>query len=990
MLLTVRPGTKDLDLDDSTRVERVEREADYRHSIVAYIPAKREKYMKKHKSSTLLVSTLQAIRKSFQSKIPGFKGDDLRLYLVPTMYDVYEGRQGAGVRISITDVNNTERVITSMKISDKRRSGLQFLQLDPTTIAIHMDVKPVEIPAFGRYTVSVKNRTLMKKPKTFYEVYDFSNVDKIRMALREGHTKRVVMKIPCYSPSSAVSIGNLRLPSTEIQLLVEVQSPKRFGEEMTCVLVGARVICSAHTDAHSALYTQNVHLEDNPAYDVSRAARLTAEVDRGIKDRPSSSAASAHSGVTDTIQSVLSQFLAKANGGSAPSFSWSVSHHDQVVFSHRGLDRRNIGHVGEVLFGVAALRAANGVSPSAWSDMNLLTQHGLEKLLIKAEKKQILVALQELYRPHGRIPSVLELLTHTSGLPQLGSIDAEFDLETLMQVLPGSDQSAQLAKLKEDSAARLAHVLRERVHLIAPPGSLVHFSPLGIAVLSHCFPNLQSATRNLFSELGMDATRIIDGQDSIKGPDDSVHRVTNCTYSTTNDLARFIACIEKANQDPSAHPYLAHSMVPCYRIADHGRNGLHSICNGGMENVTIRLALKDCASTKKADKVSLNAFFKFGERAGEGTTVLCWIPGLHTGLALHVELPMHRLFNMSHKDVGYGRGRLNKAFKPKHLIKMLVQKVSSALTAERGACFSLDQEADYAYSITPKIPPRYSEYTARCANTTDHPEGEIKRLVESSELFQKGVDFYPLFQARTEIRNAISSQPASMRVDDDSVFASMKGIRILKKKIKLASGVKEIYLLEDRNTKEAVQLVFDKDAELRVGVSAAKSLNIHRGMFRKVSVHHSGDVAEHVAIHVVQLGPDQKIVGLHHRGCLYVSKLALLDMKRDAESHRMAAERRRIEGQRMSVNSKYFLWNMTDSIGASMHEKQKPIEAGFGAGLVAGGALGLATGAVAGAALASRPVYYAPPAYPYYYPPGYWRRRRPVYAYPAPGPVVYY
>jgi hypothetical protein len=991
MLLTVKPTRA----DSRVLVEKPEREADYRDDIAAYIPAKREKYLKKHKS-TLLLSTLAALRKAFQSKISGAKGDDLRLYLVPTVYDVYDGRDGVGVDFSITDPTDVDRVFAKLTLSDSKRSDLQFLQLDPTTLAVHIKTDPVRIPSFGRYCIGVHNRSLFKKKKVFHEVYDFEEVDQIRLALREGQTRRVVMKIPCYSSSSAVRIANLRLPSTEIQLLVEVSGSEDLSSDgkFACTLVGARVVCSVHTDAHATLYTNRVQLEDHPTFDAGRAARTVSEIDRSIKDRPTiGSAAAAHSGgVTEVVQQTLNQILTKANDGVAPNFSWSVSHHDQVVFSHRGLDRHNVGHVGEVLFGVVALRAANGVSPTVWSDMNLCTPHGFEKLLRKAGKDKLHEALKELYSPHGRLPSVLELLTHASGLPQVGSIDAEVDIAVLEKLLPGSGR-VPVDLLAKDPEARLTHVLSERVQLIAAPGSVVHFSNLGIAILAECFPHLPSTMKKFFSELGMDATRIVDAQDdSRSSPDDSVHRVTNCTYSTTNDLARFIACIEKANQDPTAHSYLAHSMVPCYRIADHGRNGLHSICNGGMENCTIRLALKQCKGAAKAEKVSLNAFFKFGERSGEGSTILCWIPGIHTGLALHADVSIHRLFSKSHKDIGYGRGREKKIFKPKHLIKMLVQKVASALSLERGSCFDLDQEADYAYSITPKIPPRYSEYAARCANATDLPEGELKNLLERSELFQKGVEFYPLFQAQSEIQRAFEGQPASARIGEESIFKRMNPIRIFKKAFKSVQGTREVYLLEDKHAKESSQLVYDRDVELRVGKLAAKSLKLHRGGFRKVSAHHSGDLAEHVALHVIEMSPDQRRVGLQHRGCLYVSKLAILEIKSDIENHRIARERLRIEGERSAVNSKYFIWNVAGDSSAqigtgidSAVKNQKPIEAGFGAGLLAGGALGLATGAVAGAALARpHPYYYygyPPPAYPYYVPPPYWKRRRPVVVY---------
>lgn len=975
MLLTVAPKRSSLLAADNGAAEV---EYDYRDGIEYYLPEKRRKYLNRGNTS-LLVATVQALKKSFKSRIRGSSRDDLRLYLLPSLYDVYSGEKGSHFKIAFTDVNDASRVLAKFHISEKSRERLTFLAKDANTLAVHLNCEPTEIPSLGRYVLSAKSSSLQFKKK-FFEVYDFNDIHALKTVLREGQTKQVVIQIPCYSASAAAQISKLGLPATEIQLMVDVTADSRSEigystRNLKCTVVGARVLCSLQAESHSTIFSHRVHLNDHPTYSVSRATRLMTVVDKSLSASP----ASASSGITDTINSVVAGYLSRANGGQVPQFSWSVTHLDKVVLSHRGLDRYNVGQIGEVPFGLAVLRAANGVSPSNWSDLNLCAPAGLEKLLHKAGAHKVLAALKSLYSGCGRIPSVLELLTHSAGLPQLSSVDADVDFDLLERILPGSASGP----LSDDRETRFARVLSERVHLIAPPGCVVHFSSLGYAVLSYCFANLPQTLKNLFSELGMDSTRLERPQPSDQDPcypDDPTNLVSNCTTSTTNDLCRYLACVEKANIDPCAHPFLAHSMVPCYLASDYGRGGMHSVCNGGMESCVVKLRLANCASAKKAEKVSLNVFFKFGERAGVNSTLLVWIPGLHTGLALCSASSFRGVFGRSKEEMGYGKCT-KKPFSAKHLIKSLLQQACSALSRERGSCFDLDQEADLAYSITPKLPPRYSEYAQRCSKLPDHPEGALEGLLTKSSLFtEDGVAFYPLYQSVSEIKRKVYSVPASVQVNVDSVFERLKGIRIFRKK----HQEKDLFFIHDGQNDEVTQLVYDKETEIRVGLAAAQAKQLHRGSLRKLSVHRSGDVAEHVTFHILSDILPDKLLGIQHRGCLYVSKRALQDVKISFDKQRLLEEETRIQSTRTAVDSKYFPWNLP--IGNNIAEKQKPIEASAGAVLGAG-ALGLGVGALAGAAIASsaRPyAYYPPPPYPYYY----YRRPRPVYV--APAPVYYY
>jgi hypothetical protein len=263
----------------------------------------------------------------------------------------------------------------------------------------------------------------------------------------------------------------------------------------------------------------------------------------------------------------------------------------------------------------------------------------------------------------------------------------------------------------------------------------------------------------------------------------------------------------------------------------------------------------------------------------------------------------------------------------------------------------------------------------------NEPDGALKNLLETSPLFKdSGVEFYPLFQAHQEIRRQLATLPAGVSLREEVMFAKMSPIRIYKEKKQ-----KEIYVLDDKYTHENVHLVYDKDVEIRVGRAHAEKLGLHRGALRRISVHHSGDLAEHVTFHVIQLGKD-KIVGVHHRGCIYVSKLALLEVRNALEQERDAEAKRRRDGTRDSVNSKFFLWNVAENqegISTDVNAlagKQQPIERGFGFG--GGLLLGAGVGALAGATLARPYAYYPPPAYPYYY-------RRPYGYYPPPPPLYY-
>lgn len=976
MFLTAKPGSVAVLTGAAStpmQQENAESDIDYRQSVSLYVPYKREAFMRHHKLN-LLDATVEAIKKA-QMRVMDADSSDLRLFLLTALHDVYYGKKRSKVTVALHSGSDSERKLVRFQVTDANRDALQFLTKDADGFSVSLSCTPTAIPSMGYYSMNIKSESLQTKHK-YREMYDLHSVHALRAALRDGVTKRAVIKIPCYTPSAASTIANLGLPATELHLLVNVSagavSDDLQTSDLKCVLVGARFVCMAQADAHQLLYTKSAYFEDNHAFtapDPVLASPAPAAA------ATSSSASSPLGNVAQTITTLLDQYLQKGTG-SGVSFSWSVAHRDQVVFSHRGLDQHAIGQVGEVFVGLAGIRAAYSVSPSTWTDMHLMTAQGTEKLLIQSGSQRVLQALRRLYTGKRRIPTILELLTHTSGLPHLSSIDAEVDANLLQALLPVGDGSNK-QEPDQDRVGRFAKLLEERTTLVAGPGEVVHHSALGYAVLGHCLPNLASTLKNIFEEFGMGSSRIDREHIHADYPGDDTYYLSNCGVSTTNDLARFLASVEKSTRDPNVHPLLANALMPCYLTVDYGKAGLHSICNGGMESCTIRLRLaKHCQTAKSSERVSLNVFFKFGERPGQGSTMMVWIPGLHTGIAFSFKGLIKDLFGKKHCDMGYGKKSKDKQFQAKHLIKALVEHAAAALAEERGPWFDLDRQADVTYSLTPKLPPNYLEYRTRCSTGVDVPESPWNEILENSALFKgDGTPFYPLFHAYGEVRRQVSAVPVSVQVSDDAVLKNLQFIRITKKQV---DNNKSVYMLEDSQTGELSQLVYDKTIKIQAGRAAAEALNMAQGGFRRVSPYRRGDLGEAVTIHILP----NKILGVQHRGCVYVSRSAVLDFKTQLSNERVNQERNRLQSNQESVSQKYYFWKaiQSDISGADAAGKQKPIEASAGA-VVGAGLLGLGVGAVAGAALARpRPYYYyppPPPPAPYYYPYYPYRRRRP-------------
>lgn len=965
------------------KLESPESEVNPRQSVIHYVPYKRDIYMKRNRLN-ILEATIQAIKSSFK-RVDDADTSDLRLAILSSIHDVYYGKKKSKVVLALSSPTDSRKILVKFDMRDSNRDKFHFHTPNSDSFVVNLDCKPTEIPSMGYYNLRLRSETLNVK-QAYHEMYDLHNVHGLKTVMTERSTRRAIIKIPCYSPSSAAQIANMGLPATELHLLVDLTASEQAQPEITsglkCTLVGARFVCMAQADAHQLLYTKEAQFEDHPTY----VKRPHNHQQHQKLASPPAVRNSEYASIAQMITNQIEQFLIKssASAGQSVPFSWSVSHHDQVVFSHRGLDTHTIGQIGEVFVGLAAIRAANGVAPSLWSDMNLVTPAGLEKLLIKAGHTTLLAGLKALYgkTEKKRLPSVKELLTHTAGLPNLASIDADVDLKYLETLLPGPSSVAGL-ELPKDRESRLARVLSERVHLVANPGEVVEFSSLGYAIVNYCFANLSSTMRKLFDEFGMGATSLSDNTSGSADsrseyPDDDTYHASNCTVSTTNDLARYIAGIEKSVADPNAHPLLAASLMPEYLATDYGKAGLHSVCAGGMENCTLRIKLKQCKSASHADRVSLVVFFKLGERPGKSSSLLVWIPGLHTGIALSFSASLSDLFGKSHADLGYGKKSSTKTFQAKHLIKSLLQSSSSALALERGACFDIDRVADTAYAATPKLPPSYREYAMRCSQTSESAEGAWEQLLETSSLFKgEGSQFYPLVQASAEVKRTVLGAAPSIQVADEVVFKQLNSIRISKKKLK--HGNRTGLFLEDSQSKELTQLMYDKNIKVVLGQAVAEKVGLSVGGFRRVSTHRRGDLSEVVTIHVLP----NKVFGVNHRGCIYVSRAAVLDMKAEAESMRESSERLRVQTNQDNVSQKYYFWK---SIESNISDKQEKIGAGAGA-VVGAGLLGLGVGAIAGASLA-RPAYYAPPppyayypppAYPagYYYGPRHYRRGHP-------------
>lgn len=928
----------------------------YRDDLALYVEHKKKRYrLRDHLSDK--DAGIKAVARS-QEQMHDSGRDDLKIYAVQVVQECFDKSDGSYFRVKIFGREGKDR-LADVCVGGKGSpsGGVIFTAVSSSSRSIHLPCA-CAVPSLGKLECLVKSGLTGARRK-FVLFYDLHQVHANASAIGMGKEGIVSAIVPLYSPSSVDIIVKGRIPCAEIRMIVAVVgtgTDQVVAETADQVLrlTGIDLVIHDELDVHHAYYTRGASIEQNRTFNPVHARRMRLWPGRSSAARTT---LSANAGNIGEVDSTIASFM-----GPGATFSWSVSHMNEVVLSKNGLSEWCMGHVGDLMFSLLAIRAAHGISPTVCSDTNLCDPSGLERLLTKAGRLDVYEALKSLYIDRcGRTPSVLQLVTHTSGLPAHASMDARIDILALEKVLSTSASAKRCASSEEPCGGGiplLCRLLRERVDLVGEPGSVYHPSPLGLSVLACCFPNLASCMREIFSEMSMESSHT---RTSGLSPYDDSYPVSSCVWSTSNDMARYVCCIEKSCVDACAHPYLGLSMVPMYSVGCSGsRTHSHSITYGGWESTTVKIRVRN-NSDGESTKISVGVFFKIGEsRSALKTcgTMLVWVPGLHVGFSLCHDMPLRELFSRTHKAMKYGKLSETKKFRAKHLIKSVVRQICATM----GSKVEVDFFTDLGFSQTPRYPPHMFEFEKRCGGISLQPQGPWQKTLCEAKVFVgkkgRGKRFYPLFQSSCMIRETL------MRGETPPVKEIMAGVDHVRVYQTDHRG-KRTWVVEDSQLRKVIQLGFDPSYKHLYGSSLLAAEGLGDGAFRLASNGRPGGYDEHLVVTVLP----GKTIGVLYRGCLYVSKGTLAE---HMEYQKTVVHKQKfyIHQAKMESETKEFFWKKPQPAPASPVALPRPDEKKIEGSSTAGWAVGAGLLGFGLGASMPRPYYYYPPPPPpswYYY-----------------------
>jgi hypothetical protein len=694
MLDYVVPGGRAAEEDRALLTYEAERErsrtADM-DSVVDYLPVMRNRYVRQDNLS-LLQATVRAIQQA-QDKLDDADRGDLRLFLLPAMRDAQQA--DVKLSVSITDLEDRDQARASSS-----GTSTQVQQADSQHYAVELPVtkaaKTEQLPRLGRYVITVQERD--KRQRVVTGLYDLGDTT-VSQEDRHG-----VYRIPLFDPSVAALITTHQLPALYLELHL---GP---GNVLQTTFLSASLLGNP----------RQVHLAHN--YGVAGAGYPQAPGYGGKLPRISL-AESAAQGFHANLKSYLSK-VPTADGKPLRVAS-SLSYHGQTVNELNAQESWRVGEAGDLLLALAVIRAL-GDSGSESIERALHNSDNLRRLLEATGSHQVIRGLQQLYQ-HQSLPTLHQLITHTSGLPNYGSLDALFFPEGLDILLPSSNKNPELNH-------PLAKQLAERTTLVAEPGSLVHPSLLGYAVLMHCVPNPVQSFRALFSEFGMVDSKLERHSGAREFTPHSI-------VTTAGDMGRFLAAIERSTRSSDAHRHLGYTVVGAYMA---GRRS--GITHGGWNVSSVKIPVPAAAAGGQR-KLRLAVLHKIGHDE-QGGTILLWVPGLHVGSAAHFNVHPGQLFRQTKKQAGHGRLGDKKLFQGRHLVKVLIRDAVS-LFAQAGA-LDVDRTADALHAAPLPYPPHYSSHLAHCRALPDVPEegSAFQETLGSVRQFDgDGTRFYPLMRA---------------------------------------------------------------------------------------------------------------------------------------------------------------------------------------------------------------------------------------------------
>lgn len=804
----------------------------------------------------------------------------------------------------------------------------------------------MEIPARGTLEISSRNAAGTGMRGRTVHAYDMEA--EIARLLGGGSEapSALLFRVPLYDAKAVRVVLDKKLPVTDLLLNVTV----RHGRPH---LNAAVFRVSAEPDAHSLLFTPRLRPAADPAYDVSSGkAPKRVSIEDAVYQAINARVAAMARAACCTCAS-----LAACSCGKKGRYSWTISHGQEVLSSRYGTERWGVGHIGEALLALAVVRKACADNVDATPEAVLSDPDGLCALMKRAGYHRLAERLTAAYRATG-VPSLLSLLTHTSGLPHEGCLDAECSPQTVDRLLPCSEECAAIDP--NDAEAVMAHIVAHRVVPNSRPDCKVRHSVLGMALLGHCDADLGGLFKGVCRELSMVGSTL---KQAVLGPDcmpgDRLHRVSHLFESSTNDLCQLVIAAERDRVDPGSHPYVRFCLTPKYLVKDLGHHGPAGMTYGGWETTVVRV--KQAGGRKRSHVV----IYKVGERGLRSSAVVLYVPGMHLGFSCAFDAPIARLFNAhTHAAVGYGKRAEGKLYKFKNFVKALLVDLPVGL---------VNTAAELAFSVTPRYPAHSSAYKSECDALLPAPSpahSSWDSLMHTSPLFAgAGVAFYPFALAMNLFAEAVDGAAHTT----DAILGKLFPIRVFREDNR--------FYVRDEQLKATLPLAFDPSGTTRMGASCAAKHSMQCGLFRVMSDVLRDEVHGSLSIHPYHDSPKDSIC-MYYRGCAYVSETEIKKVFSVVMTERSELVNASIGAAQKKSDSLLRPW-MAASVSAAdkKAEEEKKIGVSVG-GAIAAGALG----GFAGAALANG--IYGPRRYGYYDPYYYPYRRYPV-VYPPPPPVYY-
>lgn len=951
----------------ATRVSRAEvltvpsftEQEEYRTTSSAFVSGKAEKYALRDG-----LDRMEAISLAYEKEQGRMDQDSVFGDANAVLLSYVGGADNCSLKASFFKGNSRER-FAKVAVSSKNSKFIKCLRTNKNTTQVSMRLKDgIEFPLVGQFQIRTDNAGEVRVFPGSYHISERElNAHRV-----PGAVVQLGLRIPLYLASATKSIVKNKFPVTHmyVGLDLDAQNAPRFR--------GLRFSVMAKADAHEVLYAQRLCRIDHPSLSTTKrvcrtgAKKSSATVVEAITVRN-------HAG-NNSIAPILDELIGKHASRSLcncetnacscrdkdtrrAGFSWSLSHMERLICCTRGNDSRYVGQLGEVLVSTSVLIRAleKRAGGDFWLDDALHDPAVVRELL--SDKPRVLAALDKLYSDHGRIPTLAQLASHTSGLPHIGSLDVECFPSLVETFLPCAGEPLSNDASKEE---RLARVLEGHVSLIGPPGGRVVFSMLGISVLSACLPSISESIAGLCSDLGMSGTGYIVPEEPTPGSE--LYGSSRHVKSTTNDLCQIAMGIERSSQDANSHRYLSMFNRATYRVKmSKGEKAVHSVSLSGMQSTTVRIrsdAISRAGRVASADpksKISMTVFYKLGEHDQHGSSMFFYCPALHAGFSAFMDAPLHLLFgSRSHSECGYGKKRTDKIFRVKHFLKQLTVRASEALATERGAAFEIDSDHEMAWCNTPHRPPRSSAMASLLDDVVPDMPAEWKKTTSLPLFGENAQVFYPLGPSIQLIDEVVKQKAGSDLLLAEAI-GDLTSIRISSDK---QSGT---LFLSDRSLRAKRALLFDAKLSIRCGVECARDHKLHSGGFRVMPLVGGEDALETVLFHAIPTKPTDSLL-ISYRGVYFASEELLKQIKKEkveAYAGSIAnGSARRTERVRSLIKPRA---SDTSSPSEQIDTQLIAARGAFWGGVVGGALAGAAVGSLA------NPYYYRRPYYPAYYPP---------------------